>query len=49
LETDVARRLLASTIPARFAYIARDGTPRILATWFHCSGEMLEMPTFLAA
>jgi len=26
LETDVARRLLSSTIPARVAYIATDGT-----------------------
>jgi hypothetical protein len=25
LESDVARRLLASRIPARFAYIAEDG------------------------
>jgi hypothetical protein len=49
LETDVARRLLASKIPARFAYIARDGTPRALATWFHWTGEVLAMPTFLAA
>jgi len=31
LESDVARRLLASRIPARFAYIAGDGTPRVLA------------------
>jgi hypothetical protein len=49
LESDVAKRLLASTIPARFAYIAGDGTPRVLATWFHWTGEVLAMPTFLAA
>lgn len=49
LESDVARRLLASTIPARFAYIARDGTPRVVATWFHWTGEVLAMPTFVAA
>jgi hypothetical protein len=48
LETEVARRLLASTIPARFAYIAHDGTPRVLATWFHWTGEALAMPTFIA-
>jgi hypothetical protein len=30
-------------------YIARDGTPRVLATWFHWTGEVLAMPTFLAA
>lgn len=49
LESDVARRLLSSRIPARFAYIATDGTPRVLATWFHWTGELLAMPTFLAA
>jgi hypothetical protein len=49
LESDVARRLLSSRIPARFAYIATDGTPRVLATWFHWTGEVLAMPTFLAA
>ena len=49
LESDVAQRLLASRIPARFAYVALDGTPRVLATWFHWTGEMLVMPTFIAA
>ncbi len=49
LETDVARRLLSSRVPARFAYVATDGTPRVLATWFHWTGEVLAMPTFLAA
>jgi hypothetical protein len=49
LESEVARRLLASRIPARFAYISTDGTPRVLATWFHWTGEVLAMPTFLAA
>jgi Pyridoxamine 5'-phosphate oxidase len=49
LETEVARRLLASRIPARLAYVAPDGTPRVLATWFHWTGEVLSMPTFLAA
>jgi hypothetical protein len=49
LQSDVAQRLLASTIPARFAYIAGDGTPRVLATWFHWTGEVLVMPTFVAA
>jgi hypothetical protein len=49
LESDVARRLLSSRIPARFAYIAIDGTPRVLATWFHWTGKRLAMPTFLAA
>src|SRR5215471_11888663 len=49
LETAVARRLLTSRIPARFAYVALDGTPRVLATWFVWTGEVLAMPTFLAA
>jgi hypothetical protein len=49
LETAVARELLASTIPARVAYVAKDGTPRVIATWFHWTGEELVMPTFIAA
>jgi hypothetical protein len=49
LHSDVAHRLLTSRIPARFAYVATDGTPRVLATWFHWTGEVLAMPTFLAA
>jgi hypothetical protein len=49
LESDVARRLLGSRIPARFAYIGTRGTPRVVATWFHWTGEVLSMPTFLAA
>jgi hypothetical protein len=49
LESDIAKRLLASTVPARFAYVAADGTPRVLPTWFHWTGEELVMPTFVAA
>src|ERR687892_1642682 len=49
LESEIAQRLLSSRIPARFAYLAIDGTPRVLATWFHWTGDMLVMPTFLAA
>jgi hypothetical protein len=49
LETEIARRLLSSRIPARVAYVASDGTPRVLATWFHWTGEVLSMSTFLAA
>jgi hypothetical protein len=33
LDTPVARKLLASAIPARVAYTAKDGTPRIVSTW----------------
>ncbi len=49
LETDLAQRLLTSTIPARYAYTARDGTPRILASWFEWTGEELVLPTFISA
>ena|SRR6266508_3294960 len=49
LESDVAERLLASTIPARFAFTWTDGTPRVLPTWFHWTGDELVMPTFLSA
>ena len=49
LQSELARRLLSSRIPARLAYIASDGTPRVLATWFHWTGEVLAMPTFLSA
>jgi hypothetical protein len=49
LESEVAQRLLSSRIPARFAYLGSDGTPRVLATWFHWTGEAVVMLTFLAA
>src|SRR5690349_23229424 len=48
LETDTAQRLLASTTPARYAYTASDGTPRVIASWFVWTGEELVMPTFLS-
>jgi hypothetical protein len=35
----VAQRLLASTIPARLAYMALDGTPRNVPMWFHWTGR----------
>ena len=49
LNSAVAQRLLSSSIPARYAYIASDGTPRILSSWFHWTGDELVMPTFIAA
>jgi hypothetical protein len=49
LECDLAKRLLASTIPARFAYTALDGTPRIVGSWFTWTGEELVLPTFISA
>jgi Pyridoxamine 5'-phosphate oxidase len=49
LQSDVAQELLASALPARVAYIARDGTPRVVPSWFHWTGRELVMPTFVAA
>jgi PPOX class probable F420-dependent enzyme len=39
LEHPVARDLLQATIPARLAYIARDGTPRVVPMQFHWTGD----------
>jgi hypothetical protein len=49
IESDVAQRLLASTLPARYAYNTTDGTPRIVASWFVWTGDELVMPTFISA
>jgi PPOX class probable F420-dependent enzyme len=35
----IARQLLQATVPARLAYIARDGTPRVVPMQFHWTGE----------
>ena len=32
-----ARRVMT---PEGFAYVAGDGTPRVVATWFHWTGEV---------
>ncbi len=48
LETDQARRLLTSTIPARLAFTALDGTPRVVPSWFHWTGSELVMATYTA-
>jgi hypothetical protein len=49
LDTPLAQELLAAAIPARVAYTAKDGTPRISATWFQWTGGELVMPTFVQA
>lgn len=49
LDTPLAQRLLASAIPARVAYTAKDGTPRIAPSWFQWTGGELVMPTFIQA
>jgi Pyridoxamine 5'-phosphate oxidase len=49
LDSDVARRLLASALRARIAFVAKDGTPRVVPSWFHWTGDELVMPTFVRA
>jgi hypothetical protein len=49
LDSPLARTLLASAIPARVAYTAKDGTPRIVASWFQWTDGELVMPTFIRA
>ena len=49
LDTPLARSLLTATIPARVAYTAKDGTPRIVPTWFQWTDGELVMPTFIRA
>jgi PPOX class probable F420-dependent enzyme len=45
LQDPVAQELLQSKIPARLAYIASDGTPRVLPIWFHWNGREIVMGT----
>src|SRR5262245_37764788 len=49
LEHGVAVRLLASSELARLAYVAPDGTPRVMPMMFHWTGEELVMSTFAGA
>jgi hypothetical protein len=49
LDEEVAQRLLASTEYARIAYIALDGTPRVIPTLFHWNGESIVLPAFANA
>jgi hypothetical protein len=49
IETDVAQQLLASKELARLAYVAADGTPRLMAMQFHWNGTELVMATFAGA
>lgn len=39
LDHPIAQQLLQATIPARLAYIALDGTPRVVPMQFHWTGE----------
>jgi hypothetical protein len=48
LHTDLAQQLLRSSIPARLAFVAADGTPRVVPTWFEWNGEEIVMVTYVA-
>lgn len=39
LQHPASQELLASKIPARLAYIATDGTPRVIPIWYHWNGK----------
>jgi hypothetical protein len=49
LNDPVAQELLHSTIPARLAYVWRDGTPRVVPIWFYWNGAELVLGTPLQA
>jgi nitroimidazol reductase NimA-like FMN-containing flavoprotein (pyridoxamine 5'-phosphate oxidase superfamily) len=45
LEHPVAQQLLQSKAPARFAYVWRDGTPRVIPIGFHWNGKEIVLGT----
>ena len=45
MEDPVALRLLSSRNPARLAYVARDGTPRVVPVGFHWDGAAIVIGT----
>jgi pyridoxamine 5'-phosphate oxidase-like protein len=45
LQNPIAKELLQSNIPARLAYIASDGTPRVVPIWFHWNEREFVMAT----
>ena len=48
LDSDLAQELLHAAIPARLAFVWTDGTPRVVPTWFHWTGEDIVMVTYTA-
>jgi hypothetical protein len=48
LDTDLAQALLQAAIPVRMAFVAADGTPRIVPTWFHWDSAEIVMATYIA-
>lgn len=49
LATPQARALLTSRVPARVAYVAADGTPRVFPTHFVWDGHEVVMGTYAGA
>jgi PPOX class probable F420-dependent enzyme len=45
LQHPASQELLQSKIPARLAYIATDGTPRVIPIWYHWNGKDFVMAT----
>src|SRR5262245_65259512 len=45
LNDPIAKELLQSTIPARFAYNGLDGAPRVVPIWFHWTGKEIVLCT----
>ncbi len=45
LRLPAAQELLHSSIPARLAYVAADGTPRVVPIWFHWNGREIVLGT----
>ena len=45
LNDPVAQQLLQSKIPARFAYVWKDGTPRVVPIGFHWNGTEIVLGT----
>ncbi len=45
LQHPASQELLHSKIPARLAYVASDGTPRVIPIWFHWNGREIVMAT----
>jgi pyridoxamine 5'-phosphate oxidase-like protein len=43
LQHPASQELLHSKIPARLAYVATDGTPRVIPIWFHWNGHEIVM------
>jgi PPOX class probable F420-dependent enzyme len=45
LQHPASQELLKSRIPARLAYVAVDGTPRVVPIWFHWNGKEIVLGT----